>query len=230
MGVSGHATIAAVTVGFDCGLFKDRRLFVETINGTFAVACAPEGNGTWRITLAQRVPEFGACVPASEVQGALDIRRDDITEEEGPIRCVSVSRPKLLVPLRNSNILNSLLPRFDLLWALCEKYAVSGLYPFTRNTNKPWAYAESRQYPLRAGFLEDAATGVAAAALGAYIARYDFQYASGKLMLGIAQGYAMRAPSRIDAIVYCDGSSVTQTAVSGFAQIKGKEEVPCQLS
>jgi predicted PhzF superfamily epimerase YddE/YHI9 len=60
------------------------------------------------------------------------------------------------------------------------------------------------------GFLEDAATGVAAGALGTHTFR-------------IAQGFAMGAPSLIDAIAHCDGKQVLTTAVRGNAEIIEEE-------
>jgi len=112
-----------------------------------------------------------------------------------PVESVSVSRPKLLVPLADSGVLDTLEPDFDALWALCEAFRVTGVYPFTRNTDKANADVEARQFPLRAGFPEDAATGVAAAALGAYLVKYDGQCRTGEHQFRIAQGYAMVLPA-----------------------------------
>lgn len=86
--------------------------------------------------------------------------------------------------------------------------------------------AEARQFPLRAGFPEDAATGVAAGALGAYLARYDLQSRSGHHEFRIAQGYATGAPSVIEAIADCspDGP-ITRTAIRGAAQVVRREEI-----
>jgi PhzF family phenazine biosynthesis protein len=141
--------------------------------------------------LEQNPPVFGAEVSPHQIADVLKIAIDEIASNESPIQAVSVSRPKLIVPLKDWRILNRLEPDFDALWRMCDALHVSGLYPFTRHTNQEKADAESRQFPLRAGFLEDAATGVAAAALGAYLARYDRKYQPGRHEFRIAQGYAM---------------------------------------
>jgi predicted PhzF superfamily epimerase YddE/YHI9 len=87
------------------------------------------------------------------------------------------------------------------------------------------ADVEARQFPLRAGFLEDAATSVAAAALEAYLARYDLNFVPGVYRFDVAQGYAMGAPSLIHVIIENGGDAVVRTAIHGSAQIIPEETV-----
>ena len=221
MGVSGHATVAAVTVAVDEGRLKRDLIRVETLNGVFAVRCARSGDELL-VTLEQNQPTFGGPIPPSSVARALRIGSENIARET-PIESVSVSRTKLLVPLRYSTVLDSLKPDFDALWTLCDSLGVTGVYPFTRTTDKPNADVEARQFPLRAGFPEDAATGVAAAALGAYLVKYDWRCRTGEHRFRVAQGYAMGAPSLIDALVYCEGGRITRTAIRGQAEIIKRE-------
>jgi hypothetical protein len=77
----------------------------------------------------------------------------------------------------------------------------------------------------RAGFPEDAATGVAAAALGAYLTRCDLSCRPGIHEFLIAQGYAMGAPSVTEAIVDCADGQITRTAIRGMAHILRDERV-----
>ncbi len=177
------------------------------------------------MTLEQNPPVFGQRAPLDPVAHALGIQVDEIASQESPVESVSVSRAKLLVPLRDSAVLNRLKPDFDALWKLCDTLQVSGLYPFTRHTDKPNVNAEARQFPLRAGFPEDAATGVAAAALGAYLARYDLGCRPGRHEFRIAQGYAMGAPSLIEAFAECADAKVSRTAIRGTAQIVRTERI-----
>jgi PhzF family phenazine biosynthesis protein len=226
MGVSGHATVAAITVAMRDGKLKSDRVRIETLNGIFAVNCAQTGNQLL-VTLEQNPPIFGPAVPPSMVTRALRISLDDIITQT-PVESVSVSRPKLLVPLRDAKVLAMLKPDFDALWTLCDAFRVSGVYPFARNTDKANADVEARQFPLRAGFPEDAATGVAAAALGAYLVKYDRQCRTGEYHFRIAQGYAMGAPSLIEVLVDCEANKITRTAICGEAEIIGRERVTLQ--
>jgi len=224
MGVSGHATIAAITVARLDNTLKSDHFRVETVTGIFEVESARRGDEII-VTLEQNKPVFGPTLDRDVVARALNIDPKRIGLAEGPIQSVSVSRAKLLVPLEDSKVLENLKPDYQALWELSEKLQVTGFYPFTRRTDKENAQAEARQFPLRAGFPEDAATGVAAAALGAYLATYDRKCLTGQHVLRIAQGYAMQAPSLIEAIVECAEGKVTRTAIRGTAEVVRREHI-----
>jgi PhzF family phenazine biosynthesis protein len=165
----------------------------------------------------------GRAVPATSIMRSRTCR--PLLGSSRRWNVVSVSRAKLLVPLDEWQVLNSLTPDFDAVWNLCDTYGASGLYPFTRNTDKKNAYAAARQFPVRAGFPEDSATGVAAAALGAYLTRCDLSCRPGTHEFLIAQGYAMGAPSVIEAILDCVDGQITRTAIRGMAHILSDERV-----
>lgn len=222
MGVSGHATIAAVTVARLGKIVEADRIQVETISGIFSVEAILHDGGL-QVTLEQNPPIFGSTVAPDRVSNALNIPASEIAAST-PIQAVSVSRAKLLVPLKESRVLNRLSPNLKALWELCDELQVTGLYPFARPTEKDFD-AEARQFPLRAGFPEDAATGVAAAALGAYLVRYDRASQDGHYEFRIAQGYAMGSPSLIEAIADCAGGRIVRTAIRGSALIVRHEQV-----
>jgi PhzF family phenazine biosynthesis protein len=169
MGVSGHATVAAITIARLDNLLKSDHVRVETMNGIFEVESSQHEGGRV-ITLKQNKPVFGPSVAPDLITSSLRIDESRILRATSPIQAVSVSRAKLLVPLEDSEVLDALNPDYEALRGICKKLKVTGFYPFTRQTDKANAHAEARQFPLRAGFPEDAATGVAAAALGAYLA------------------------------------------------------------
>ncbi len=224
MGVSGHATIAAVTVARLKNILKSNRVRVETMTGVFEVDSIQQKNGIV-VTLEQNRPIFGPPVAPDLIAHALRIDVGRIVQAKSPIQPVSVSRPKLLVPLADSKVLDALRPDYETLWKLCEEFQVTGFYPFTRKTDKANADAEARQFPLRAGFFEDAATGVAAAALGAYLATYDGKCRPGQQLFRIAQGYTMGSPSLIEAIAECAEGKVTRTAIRGMAEVVDRERI-----
>lgn len=224
MGVSGHATIAAITVARLVKTLSTDYVRVETITGVFEAQSVQSRSGIL-VTLEQNPPVFGVKAPPELVARALKIDPDKIIQDSSPIQSVSVSRAKLVVPLPDSIVLNSLTPDYEALWNLCEKLEVTGLYPFTRQTDKPRAHVEARQFPLRAGFPEDPATGVAAGALGAYLAVYDHQSRAGQHLFRIAQGFAMGVPSLIEAIAECAEGKVTRTAIRGMAQVVRREPI-----
>jgi PhzF family phenazine biosynthesis protein len=218
---SGHATIAALTVALHTHAVSGRSWNVETKAGTYPIECYGQGRG---MSVEQGSAVFGDTRNGEDVAAALRMQVDELDISRSPIQTVSVSRPKLLIPLRDSHVLNGLVPDYPALWRLCETTQVTGLYPFTRTTVRS-VDVEARQFPYRAGFPEDAATGVAAAALAAYLTHYDRRCANGEHVIRIAQGYAMGAPSLIEGIAVCSQQYITKTAVRGSAKIVGHEHI-----
>jgi trans-2,3-dihydro-3-hydroxyanthranilate isomerase len=227
MGVSGHATIAAVTVALFNKIVRSDYLRIQTSTGLFDVEWTQSRNG-YLVTLEQNEPVFDSTVAPDLVARALHIQPNQIVLAKSPIQVISVSRAKLVVPLQDWQVLDRLKPDFEALWELCDSQGATGLYPFTRRTDKRNVQAETRQFPVRAGFPEDAATGVAAAALGAYLTRYDLVCQTGHHEFRIAQGYAMGAPSLIETIADCAGGRITRTAIRGMAQIIRRERIRVQ--
>ena len=107
----------------------------------------------------------------------------------------------------------ALVPSFEALWDLCDAFETTGIYAFDAGLN-------ARQFPVRAGYPEDPATGVAAAALGGYLAHHAPPDAPGTVRYEIAQGVAMGRPSRLTTVVDWDGSAVTRVRVEGDVTVQ----------
>ena len=80
---------------------------------------------------------------------------------------------------------------------------------------------EARQFPFNVGYNEDPATGVAAGALGLYLAKYSNKKNQNSILeFKIGQGFAMGKPSIIYTEVEVDQSSnIIKAFVGGFAEI-----------
>jgi len=222
MGISGHATVAAITVALQTAAVQKSRIGIQTITGIFTVV-SYEGPEGLSITLEQSPPSFTHKATAGQAAKALGIAPNDVALHIGPIQSVSTSRPKLIVPLTGVDALRKVNPDFEALWSLCDQKAVTGLYPFAFPAGNDRSRPSARQFPLRAGFPEDAATGVAAAALAAYLTRYDLHDAAGTHGFQVAQGYEMGAPSRIAAITESSNKEITRVAIRGSAEIVSRE-------
>ncbi|MCW2996373.1 MAG: PhzF family phenazine biosynthesis isomerase [Conexibacter sp.] len=221
-----HATVAATVLLAAEGRAPER---VQTPLGVRRV-WLEDGD---RALVEQFPPELGAPVEdPSAVLAALGARPEDLAREIGPIQPVSTARAKLLVPLASEAALDALTPDFETLWALCDALGVTGLYPFTLDARG--ADAAARQFPLRAGYDEDPATGVAACGLGAYLAHHH-QSADGWHRTTIAQGRAMGRPSLIEAHAYREDGRVTATRVGGaaaaaYAAAANRSDAPAPLA
>jgi PhzF family phenazine biosynthesis protein len=209
-----HATVASTVLLGRAGRLPQNPARVETGIGVLDVS--------WERATAvvdQLAPTFGPAVAGAARQRVLDALR--ITEGEldgAPIRSVSTSRPKLIVPLRDEATIDRLAPDVELLWAVCDELDVTGFYPFARPARE--ADVAARQFPRRVGYDEDPATGVAAGALAAYLASDDADGATGWRRWLIAQGRAMGRPSLItaEALLSAPGT-VTATRVGGQMEL-----------
>ncbi len=209
-----HATVAATVFLGQQARLPNNPARVETPLGRLDVRW-----DSTAATVQQFAPTFGAELTAEQrarVLAALGV--DDGALGAGPIRSVSTARPKLMVPLRDEGLLDALAPDFEALWTVCDDLDVTGCYPFT--VDATGADLAARQFPVRAGYAEDPATGVAACALGAHLAALDGAApdggGAGWRRWRIAQGRAMGRPSMITAEALVDESgAVTATRVGG---------------
>ena len=117
-------------------------------------------------------------------------------------------------------MLDNLAPNYEALWKLCDKLNVTGFYPFIRRTEKRNAQVEPRQFPFRPDLLS---TPPRKSPPEAQLAIHDLQCRTGQHLFRVAQGYAMGAPSLIEAIVECREGQVRRTALRGMAEVVSRE-------
>nr|WP_309098311.1 PhzF family phenazine biosynthesis isomerase [Fredinandcohnia onubensis] len=217
MGMCVHATIAAVTVLVKQEDCLKQSLFIETSVGFIPVHWKMKEESIV-VTVEQFKPTFLTENPSDvDVALALNIPENDINPLF-PIQSVSTSRSKLITPIKNSVILHNLKPNFQKLWAVCDKFEITGFYPFVVLDKN---VLEARQFPNQSGYDEDPATGVAASALGAYVTLYNVcgTNQEGWNTYHIYQGETMGKPSKIQAEIEIDNKKIIRTRISGNAII-----------
>ena len=227
MEMCGHATVGTVSVMAERGRLTASPVKMETPLGVIDVGWQRNHDGVL-VTVEQFAPTFSTqqSDPVA-VAAALRIPVQAIALELGPIQSVSVSRAKLIVPLHERAVLDTLQPDFETLWSLCDTYATTGFYPFTTAGGDPGTHAWTRQFPKRAGYNEDPATGVAACALGAYFVQYALFGGKdeGWHNLKIEQGHAMGRPSIIKVGVCVEHECIVATRMSGYARVLREEDI-----
>ena len=211
-----HATVAAtVLLGRAGALPPEREARVQTPLGVRRVWW--DGDAL-HAEVEQFAPRFGPEVDVlDEVLAALGSPAEHLDRAVGPVRSVSTARPKLMVPLVDEAALDGLRPDGDRVAAVCDALDVTGLYPFAVRARG--VDAAARQFPARAGYLEDPATGVAACGLASYLARHADAgpgHREGWRRWTIGQGRAMGRPSLLsaEARVGPDGA-IAETRVGG---------------
>lgn len=201
-----HATVAATVLLGRTGRLTRDPAAVETPLGIRLVRWDADAMSA---VVEQSVPAFGPEVTDERVLAALRLPASALGH--GPVQPVSTARAKLMVPLRSEEVLDRLEPDLPALWQACDDLEVTGFYPFVRTAGD----VAARQFPRRAGYPEDPATGVAACALGAYLTVHDGG-APGWNRYSIRQGRAMGRPSRMLAeTCLAEDGTITATRVGG---------------
>jgi PhzF family phenazine biosynthesis protein len=179
MEMCGHATLGAAWL-----LFGRRPetacLRIETLAGPVDAV-----RGKLGIEISQPA---GHAEPAdiTPVLEALGLTPADLHPDHRILNAAT-SRAKTLVPLRSLARLNGLAPDMEAVRAACDAIGSTGLYPWAPGNP---GVVHARQFPRSSGYLEDPATGIAAAAL---------YYGLGAPQTGLTvlQGEAMGRPSAI---------------------------------
>ena len=227
----GHVTVAAVTEMLKEGRLSGNSAVIDTLGGLVPVSWEKTEQGTL-VQMSQFLPEFRDAMPAGEFApaGETALTGEEIAKalriapgkmaltEKTPAECVSTSRFKLLVPVDSRETLDSLEPDYEALWTVCEKTGTSGFYVFARDEGKEDVFY-ARQFPLRSGYLEDPATGVAATALGCYAVHHSLlPVREGLNRIQIFQGFAMGRPSCLIADVKVQGGEIAGVQVCGYSE------------
>jgi PhzF family phenazine biosynthesis protein len=186
MEMCGHATLGAIWLLDRLGRLPLNKVSIATLSGPVRArvdggrtsVSQPKGR-------CQNVEDFGA------VLDVLGLRPSDLLD--CPLQNAATSRVKTLVPLRSVEILDGLRPDYARVPTVCDRIGSTGLYPFAV-VDAEAAIFSARQFPRSSGYPEDAATGIAAAALA--WSAWELGLTS-KHRVVVRQGEAMGRPSQI---------------------------------
>ncbi|MEJ0098007.1 MAG: PhzF family phenazine biosynthesis isomerase [Bauldia sp.] len=134
---------------------------------------------------------------------------------EPPAERLHRRRPFAFVPVRDLDAIGRAHVR-PAAWDAAFPPAASAAYLYCRETRGPAHQFHARMFAPGVGIVEDPATGSAAAAFSAVIARFD-QPPAGSHRYLIEQGYEMGRPSLIDLEVDMDSGEVAAARIGGDA-------------
>ena len=189
MEMCGHATVGTVWLLHRLGRLARERVAIATLSGPVEAKIV-DGE----VEISQPAGRIEAVPPDILAEMLSVLGLDEAALADMPVVNAATSRVKTLVPLKSAAILNSLVPDFARMKALCEILGSTGLYPFAISDEAPNTF-EARQFPKASGYPEDPATGVAAAALAFGLLAAGRVSKAGRLR--ILQGRAMGRPSAI---------------------------------
>jgi PhzF family phenazine biosynthesis protein len=194
MEMCAHATVGALWVLARRGRLPGPQVRIATASGS-VTGFVSEECGACRVAITQPA---GRAVPldpeqAATALSALGLGGDALADL--PLHNAVTARVKTLVPLRDPARLQALGPDPVAVEAACRALGSTGLYPYAV-LDGPGRRFEARQFPRASGYPEDAATGIAAAALAFGLLREGLVEADDR-PIRVYQGRAMGRLSEI---------------------------------
>lgn len=212
MEMCGHATIGALWLLATKGRTAATQIRIATRSGAVTGFVAQEG-GKISVEITQPAGRLRA-LGREETDAVLKVLRLSRSELlDLPIQNAVTSRMKTLVPLRSLDRLNGLAPDYGAIEAVCAAIGSTGLYPYARHEGTEQLF-EARQFPKSSGYPEDAATGIAAAALAFGLLESGLIARDGT-PIRVLQGRAMGRLSRIDLRLGFAGSRAIGCLLGG---------------
>ncbi|MFZ5842166.1 MAG: PhzF family phenazine biosynthesis protein [Pseudomonadota bacterium] len=216
IGDCGHATVAAFSLLRDRGLLGTGDASKEILAGVRAIRIEPDA-----VYMQQAQPSFDSALSEAASAAWLQALAASDVRLLAPAQIGSTGGRFVLLPLADEPSLRRLQPDLPALEQLSEQYDVIGIYPFVPTPERD-TVASARMFAPRFGIPEESATGIAAGALGCWLAR------TGRVSqrsFWIAQGDDMPqpSPSRLHVQLLGDASNADamQPWVGGSAHIGG---------
>lgn len=196
MEMCGHATVGALWLLRKTGRWSSEAAVVQTPVGLVRGHVRNAGSAQEYVEITQPAGHLQAIEDAGHIaEIARVLRVAPGTIAPLPIINAATSRIKTLIGMPSVAALDALAPDFSAVEALCEAIGSTGLYPFAVESREKRLF-HARQFPKSSGYPEDAATGIAAAALLFGLAAYGLVPIDGDNVT-VYQGRAMGAPSAI---------------------------------
>jgi PhzF family phenazine biosynthesis protein len=198
MEMCGHATVGALWALRQWGIWEEDEARVETPSGVV--------HGRWDAAVGQAWISQPAVTVQALDDAALPAIAKALRVEMATLAMVnaSTSRVKTLIAMPDVATLDALTPDFSAMEALCGRIGSTGLYPYAiESVSAQGSVVHARQFPKSSGYPEDAATGVAAAALWGHLAGnriVPIGTPDAPVPMTVIQGVAMGSPSAIDVL------------------------------
>jgi PhzF family phenazine biosynthesis protein len=213
MEMCGHATIGALWALARKGGLPESTVRITTRSGPVTGYVSAVGHPDPKIEITQPAGKVRPLTREQEdcVLAALAIGRDALADL--PLHNAVTSRVKTLVPMRDPERLNALSVNVAAVEAASRHINSTGLYPWAV-IDKEARLFEARQFPRSSGYPEDAATGIAAAAL-AFGLLHDEIIDPDDRVVRVLQGRAMDRLSEIRVTIGFAGGRAAGCLISG---------------
>ena len=219
---AGHPTVgtAALLALEAAGDEPDRRetmLVLEARIGPVRCGVSLKGAATAQVLFdLPRLPEDAGHPPSRDaLAAALGLAPSEIGFENHQPSVASAGVPFTFVPLRNLDVIARARANMA---AWSAAFPDQGAYLYCRETTAAGRHFHARMFGASIGIAEDPATGVAAAALGDVVRRFDGP-PGGSHRYVVEQGFEMGRPSLITLELDMDGGRVIGARIGGDAVV-----------
>ena len=217
----GHATIAAHYVRAIELQLPSSTVMHRIGIGTLPVEIIKEEND-YLIVMTQGAVKISKPynrIEKSAVLSALNISLRDWVEEF-PIQLVDTGAPKIIVGVKNRQILNQLKPDLSKLISLSNRLPNRGFFVFTFNNSDDQILTHARMFAPHMGINEDPVTGNGNGPLGAYLVHNSLAKHDGQeLYFESLQGEAIGRPGVVKVWVEIQSGKPKKVRVGGEACI-----------
>lgn len=216
----GHATVATFSYLLQNDILTKRYASKETIDGTRDIMLL-DG-----MAFMEQKPLFYTLLDDEEVVKvmlSLSLNLNDLKPGYRPM-ISNTGNSFIVIPLKDNTALQSINTDLDEINRISEEFDLVGFYAFTTDPIEKDHDITTRMFAPRFAIPEEAATGMAAGCLSAYL--YDHMDFKVKQII-IEQGYFMDQPSKSEIVVNLntEGQKLTQIMAGGYANITGMKEV-----
>lgn len=169
-------------------------------------------------------PEFNNNTPSiSDLARILSLSEEDLKVENYQVQGVSCGLPFLFIPLRNIEALQKAKINQPLWEKLLSNFWSPHVYIFCDTKENKF---RARMFAPGLGITEDAATGSAAAAFGAYLAKKDPKL-NGSWQWTITQGVEMGRGSLLQAYADKENDNIKEIRVGGASVLVSQGSLTC---
>ena len=219
---AGHPTVgtAALLALEAAGDQPDRRetmLVLEERVGPVRCGVSLKGAVTAQVRFdLPRLPEEAGHAPSRDaIAAALGLTLSEIGFENHQPSVASAGVPFTFVPLRNLDVIARARASMAV-WSAA--FPDQGAYLYCRETTAAGRHFHARMFGASIGIVEDPATGVAVAALGDVIRRFDGP-PGGSHRYVVEQGFEMGRPSLVTLELDMDGGTIVGARIGGDAVV-----------
>lgn len=201
----GHATIATFHILKTLKLISKGVYTQETKAGILKIRITSND-----IFMQQKLPIFYQQIDQEEINKCFD---EIAYHEELKPYVISTGMKEIFVPIKNKEMIDTLIPDFEKIKALSMKYDSIGMHVFAIDDQVD---AYGRNFAPVVGIDEESATGTSNGALACYLSHFYQK----KKNYTLKQGDYLGLPSEIKVILgYDDKNQINEIWVGGKAQL-----------